>query len=228
MKHLLSAIALTTLVCLTCAATPGAIPTGTWKYRLLVNGAPIGSAVITTTLTDGTYVTVTDMTMEAGIVKNRVRQVVTEGVDFRPLKLEIYNTTETDGKKTEMNTVASFQGKTVKLETGGTAATITITRPFVLEGNFHLHELIKHRFKKGTVIQSYIYEPTIEAEEPVLVMVKVMGRASVPVGGKTRELIHLGYSIENMKNIDFYIDESGVTQKAVIVMLNNRMELEIL
>jgi hypothetical protein len=33
--------------------------------------------------------------------------------------------------------------------------------------------------------------------------------------------------IENFKEIDIYIDEKGVTQKADILMLNNRIELVI-
>ncbi len=88
-----------------------------------------------------------------------------------------------------------------------------------------MKELIKNEFKPGTVIRNYIFEPTVDTEEPVLVLVKVLGREDVRINGKTRNLIHLGLSIENLKNIDSYIDDDGITQKTVITMLNNRLEL---
>jgi hypothetical protein len=201
------------------------IPTGTWKYRLIVNGADIGSAVATNNIKDGNYVSTMDMEMDAGYIKNRTRQIVTETLDFKPVKLEVYNTTEQDGQKNEMTTVAKFNGLKVDLNTAATESTITIGKPFILEGNYFMKELIACKFKEGTLLKNYVYEPSVDIEEPVLVMVKVFGLENVSINGGKKKLIHLGYSIENLKNIDTYMDEDGVTQKTTIVMLNNKLEL---
>jgi hypothetical protein len=202
-----------------------AVPTGTWKYRLLVNGADIGNAVITSELKNGMYISTTVMEMDAGYIRNSTRQIITETTDFKPVKLEVYNVTEQNGQKNEMNTVAKFSGNRVDLDTAATQSTITIDRPFILEGNYFMQELIKYKFKEGTVLKNYVYEPSVDVEEPMLVMIKVLGREKVSINGKNKNLIHLGYSIENLKNIDMYIDEDGITQKTTIVMLNNKLEL---
>ncbi len=201
------------------------IPTGTWKYRLLVNGAAIGKAVVTNRTADGRYVSTMDMEMDAGYIRNTSRQIITETLDFKPVKLELYNKTIQNDQVTEVKTIATFSGNRVELDTGEGKSTITITRPFILEGNYFMKELIRNEFKKGTVIRNYIYEPSVDTEEPVLILVKVLGREDVTIHGKTRNLIHLGFSIENLKNIDSYIDDDGITQKTVITMLNNRLEL---
>ncbi|OHD63647.1 MAG: hypothetical protein A2176_05805 [Spirochaetes bacterium RBG_13_51_14] len=208
-----------------CRTRPDAIPTGTWKYRLLVNGADIGSAVVTNAVTGKLYVSTLEMQMDAGVIKNTSRQIITETLDFKPVKLEVYNTTTQNGQVSEMKTIAQFNGARVDLDTGDLKTSITIEKPFILEGNYFMNELIKSKFKDGTIIKHYIYEPSVDIEEPVLVLVKVMGREEVEVNGKTKNLIHLGLSIDNLKNIDSYIDGSGITQKTVITMLNNRLEL---
>jgi hypothetical protein len=150
---------------------------------------------------------------------------VIETLDFRPVRLETYSKTTQHGKDNEIKTTAVFEGNTVKLDTGDSKTTITIDRPFVLEGNYFMQRLIEAGFKPGTVIKGYVYEPSVDIEAPVLILVKVIGREKVRVGERTMRLLHLGYSIENLKNIDAYLDDEGITQKTVIVMLNNRLEL---
>jgi hypothetical protein len=224
-KKLALLLLLVVIPAASCRNRIDAIPTGTWKYRLLVNGADIGSAVIINELKNGMYISTTEMEMDAGYIKNSTRQIVTETTDFKPVKLEVYNVTEQNGQKNEMNTVANFNGNRVDLDTAATRSTVTIDRPFILEGNYFMHELIKCRFKEGTVLKNYIFEPSVDVEEPVLVMIKVLGREKVSVSGTKKNLIHVGYSIENLKNIDMYIDDDGITQKTSIVMLNNKLEL---
>ncbi len=208
-----------------CSKGATEIPTGTWKYTLLVNGAAIGRAVASNKISGGQYVSTMKMEMDAGYIKNSSRQIITETLDFKPVRLELYNKTIQNGQESEVKTVAVFKGKTVDLDTGETKTTVTIDRPFILEGNYFMKELIRNEFRKGTVIRNHIYEPSVDTEEPVLVLVKVLGREDVRIKGKTRNLIHLGFSIENLKNIDSYIDDDGITWKTVITMLNNRLEL---
>ncbi|HOT44426.1 MAG TPA: hypothetical protein PLM53_02415 [Spirochaetota bacterium] len=208
-----------------CRKGAGEIPSGTWNYRLMVNGAPIGRAVVTNRIVNNTWVSTTDMEMDAGYIKNTSRQVITETLDFKPVKMETHNRTIQNGQVSEVKTIATFTGNTVALETGEGKSTITVTKPFILEGNYFMNELIRNEFKPGTIIRNHIYEPSVDTEEPVLVLVKVLGREDVSINGKTKNLIHLGFSIENLKNIDSYIDNDGITQKTVITMLNNRLEL---
>lgn len=225
MKKLAILLLLVIIPAASCRRGIDAIPTGTWNYRLLVNGADIGSAVVTNELKNGMYISTTVMEMDAGYIRNSTRQIITETADFKPVKLEVYNVTEQNGQKNEMNTVARFSGNRVDLDTAATRSTITIDRPFILEGNYFMQELIKCKFKEGTVLKNYVYEPSVDVEEPMLVMIKVLGREKVLINGTKKNLIHLGYSIENLKNIDMYIDEDGITQKTTIVMLNNKLEL---
>lgn len=224
-KKLVLLLLLVLLPAASCQKEVDSIPTGTWNYRLLVNGADIGSAVITNEVKGGNYVSTTEMEMNAGYVRNNTRQIITETMDFKPVRLEVYNTTEQNGQKSEMITIAKFSGNRVDLNAAATQSTITIDRPFILEGNYFMQELIRHKFKEGTILKNYVYEPSVDVEEPMLVMVKVFGRENVNINGKSRKLIHLGFSIENMKNIDMYMDDSGVTLKTTIVMLNNKLEL---
>jgi hypothetical protein len=224
-KKLAQLLLLVVILAASCRSRIDAIPTGTWKYRLLVNGAEIGSAVISNELKNGLYVSTTEMAMDAGYIRNSTRQIITETADFKPVKLEVYNVTEQDGQKNEMVTIATFSGNRVNLDTAATRSTITIEKPFILEGNYFMQELIKRKFKEGTVLKNHVYEPSVDVEEPMLVMLKVLGREKVPINGKNKNLIHLGYSIENLKNIDLWMDEEGVTQKTTIVMLNNKLEL---
>ena len=208
-----------------CRNQLSSIPTGTWTYRLLVNGAAIGRAVVSNAISNNLYISTMDMEMDSGYIKNTTRQVITETKDFKPVKLEVYNKTIQNEQVSEMKTIANFAGNSVNLDTGGARSTITIEKPFILEGNYFMNELIRNEFKIGTIIKNYIYEPSVDTEEPVLMLVKVLGRKEVSINGKMKNLIHLGFSIENLKNIDSYIDENGITQKTVITMLNNRLEL---
>ncbi len=216
------------IVTFSCApAFPRSVPTGTWKYRLVVNGTPMGRCISSTELKDGKYTSVTDMEVNAGTIKNHVKQTVVETVDFKPVSLESVSTMDNNGKVEKTSMKAAFDGNQVKLTTDGTTATYTIGRPFILEGNYHMGELIKLGFKNDSVVKAYVYEPSIDYEQATLMIVKVLGRERMTVAGKERDLIHVGFAIENMKNIDMYIDEKGVMIKAVIIMLNNRMELEL-
>jgi hypothetical protein len=208
-----------------CHAKLSTVPTGTWKYRLVVNGADIGKAVVTNAVVAGNYVTAVGMEIDAGYVKNTSRQIITETLDFKPVKLEVYNKTTQNGKVSEVKTIAKFNDGRVELDTGESRTTFTIEKPFVLEGNYFMQELIKAGFKPGAVIENYVYEPSVDIEAPILILVKVIGKEDVTINGKTKNLLHLGYSIENLKNIDAYIDDNGVTHKTIIVMLNNKMEM---
>lgn len=207
--------------------TPTSIAQGTWTYQLLINGVEIGTASVSNIQRDGLFTSTIQMDMVLGKVKNTTRQIITETADFKPVKLEIYNTIINGKKRQEINTVAEFNNKTVQLTAGDHKTQFTIEKSFILDGNYFMDFLIKKSFKKGTQVSALLYDPTFETEEPINVKMKVKGRERVIINGKPKQLIHIVQRIENSKNIDIFIDENGIAQKAIILMLNNRIELII-
>jgi len=210
-----------------CKMLPESIPSGTWNYDLLINGAKIGSAKTMNKIENNNLVSVLEMKMNAGQVKNITKQIITETKYYKPVKFEVYNSVINNGQEKKINTVAVFNSNTVDLDTGYSRGKIKLDRSFVLEGGYFLDKLIKKKFKKGTIIKSRIYDPTIEIEETIPVSVEVMGRKKISINGKTKELIHIVESIQKMKTIDIFIDNNGVTQIVIVKMLNNTFELII-
>lgn len=204
---------------------PQVIPQGTWQYLLLMNGVEIGTASVSNKQTKTHHISTVQMDMTLGKIKNSTRQVITETIDFKPVKLEIYNTVTNDDNVQKINTVAEIKGKKIILTAGETKTETTIEKPFILDGNYFMNFFINKKFKKGTQASAYLYDPTFETEEPIRVTMTVAGRESVTINGRKKTLIHLVQRIENSKNIDIYINEAGIAQKAVILMLNNRIEL---
>ncbi len=211
-----------------CMAVPEDIPTGTWNYRLLANGVEAGTATISNEKNDGLYITETVMEMSMGQIQSTTRNIVTETLDFKPVKLETYNTVNNSGRKNTINTVATFEGKNVTLKFDDHKATVTLDSPFIIDGNYLLSELIKKGFKKGTEAAALMYEPTIELESLIKIRAGVMGKKTVIINGKKEKLLHVIIAIEDQQTVDLYLDSNGIARKTVVVMLNNRIELEIL
>lgn len=207
--------------------TPTAIPRGTWEYRLLMNGVEIGTASVSNDRKNNFFISTVKMDMMLGKIKNSTRQTITETTDFKPVKLEIFNTVINDRDRQEINTIAEIKDGRILLTAGGSSSEIKIDKPFILDGNYFMNFFIKNKFKKGSEVSALLYDPSFEAEEPINVKMTMKGHENITLNGKTRRLIHLVQRIENSKNIDIYIDEMGVAQKAIILMLNNRIELII-
>jgi hypothetical protein len=75
-------------------------------------------------------------------------------------------------------------------------------------------------------VRARLYEPTVAADKTILVIINVAGRKKITVAGKERSLIHIRTRFEKLKSVDEYLNDSGVTEKMVIKMLNNIFELE--
>lgn len=213
---------------MSCSSRPNQIPEGTWNYDLLVNGVKAGSAVFSNTLSGGSYTLKSEMYLKMGTIENKSVQIITETVDFKPLSLEVLNTvTDTSGSGSQkISKTAVFKGDEVTLKTDDYESKFKIKDPFVLDGNFFFSELLKNRFKPGIIIKGYIYEPAVEIDAPILVIVEALGTDEVNVGEKTMKLIHIKQRVEKLKSMDMYLNESGVTEKVVIKMLNNVFELD--
>ncbi len=210
-----------------CSSKPESIPEGTWSYDLLVNGVKAGSAVISNSTSGSNYVIKSEMYIKMGTIENSSIQIVTETKDFKPVKLEVLNTvtdTATD-KKQVIEKSATFRGKEVTLKNDGYQSKFNIDGVFVLDGNYFFNELLKKSFKPGTVISAKIYEPSVEIEEPILVIVEAKGFADIQVQGRMMKLLHIKQRIEKFKSIDVYINEKGITEKMTMKMLNNVFEL---
>ena len=163
--------------------------------------------------------------MKAGAIVNTTKQTIVETTEFAPVRLEIQNKIIHGGITENIDTTAVFKGKTVTLTAGSDTSTFTMEKPFVLDGAIYIHEIIRNEFKEGTEISFSVYEPSIETEEPVSLKLKVLGAEMVTVGNTQKELVHITEAIAGIKNINIYIDKQGITHKAVITMLNNRLEL---
>ncbi len=221
---LLSIITLT----ISCTQTPAAIPSGSWNYNLIVNGIKAGKANFSNEKSGDIYVSKSEMYLTVGAIENKSVQIINETTDFKPVSLEILNTItdKNSGKVQEINKTATFNGNEVLLKSGEYKSTFTISEPFVLDGNFFFSEMLRNHFKEGTVVRSLIYEPTVELEEPILVIVKIMGYERINVNGQNKKLLHMKQKVEKLKSLDVYLNENGVTEKVVIKMLNNIFELE--
>ncbi len=210
-----------------CSSKPAQIPEGTWNYDLLVNGIKAGRAVFSNTSSGDNFVIKSEMYLNMGTIQNKSVQIVTETKDFKPVKLEVYNTvTDTAGVGTqEIDKTAVFKGNEVTLKTGEYETKFNLKEPFVLDGNYFFSELMKNKFKPGVIIKGYIYEPSVEIDTPILVIVETKGMEEVMVGNKSMKLLHIKQRVEKLKSMDMYLNDQGITEKTVIKMLNNVFEL---
>lgn len=215
------------MLLISCKSNPESVPEGTWKYDLFVNGVKAGSAITVIDEKENLYITRSEMYLKIGTMENKTVQTITETIDFKPVSLEIHNTIKdsASGLNHEMSKIAFFEGNKVTLKSDGFESVIDITGPFMLDGNFFFKELAKSGFKKGTRIEAKIYEPSVEIDNTILVIVNVAGREKIKVGSVEMNLIHVKQRVEQLKIVDMYLNDEGVMEKAVIKMLNNIFEL---
>lgn len=227
MKLKIFAVAMIITAAISCSSKPAAIPVGTWNYDLLVNGIKAGSAVISNSASGNNYIIKSEMYIKIGTIENSSVQIITETKDFKPVKLEVLNTvTDTaTNKKQVIEKSATFSGSEVTLKNDGYQTKFTIDGVFVLDGNYFFNELLKKKFEPGTVISAKIYEPSVEIDEPILVIVEAKGFADIQSQGRMVKLFHIKQRIEKFKSIDVYVNEKGITEKMVMKMLNNIFEL---
>jgi len=227
MKLRISILVLIITLTASCKQTPAGIPSGSWNYDLIVNGVKAGTASVSNEKAGDTYILKSEMALSVGSIENRSMQVIKETTDFKPLSLEMLNTVKdnSSGKTQVINKTATFNGNEVSLTSGDYKSTFKIEEPFILDGNYFFSELLKTSFKKGTKVKANIYEPTVELEDPILVVVEVMGYEKIDINGKTKKLMHIKHKVEKLKSLDVYINDNGITEKVVIKMLNNVFEL---
>jgi len=212
---------------ISCSSRPTQIPEGTWNYDLLVNGVKSGNAVFSNTSSGNNFIIKSEMYLNIGSIENKSIQIVTETKDFKPVKLEVFNTVidKTANNTQEINKTAVFKNNDVTLKSGDYETKFTIKEPFVLDGNYFFSELMKNKFKTGIIIKAYIYEPSVEIDTPILVLVESKGIEEVQIGNKSMKLLHIKQRIEKLKSMDIYLNENGVTEIMVIKMLNNIFEM---
>ncbi len=229
MKKAIILQVLTVILFISCGKDVKSLEQGTFSYVMKINGFSAGSARISRIDRDGMYITETTMTLKAGNIENSSFQRVTETHDYKPVKLEILNTMSDShtGKNEVIKKTADFSGSKVSLDSNGYKTEVNLTGTFYLDGNFFDNELLKKKFKKGSVVKARIYEPSVETDKTILVIFKVLGDEKIRIGDKDVDVVHITQKVEMLKSIDWYISRDGVTQKAVIKMLNNIFELEL-
>jgi hypothetical protein len=208
-----------------CHKYPVKIPLGEWKYSLFVNDIRAGDALMSNKIVNGNYVLISRLTMGLADAKNISIQTITETMNFTPVKLESNNSIITDAKVQDMSTVAGFNGRRVEIIADKKKSVINLDRDFRLEGNYVLSRMISEGFRRDLVIETWIYDPNIELETPILVKSKVIGIEKVKIKETYRELIHIEESIEGIKSIDSFVDEEGIVIMVVIKMLNMNIVL---
>lgn len=206
-------------------AAPKDIAFGKWNYKLLINGVEAGTAEISSARENDRYVSSSEFRMDLAGVATISRESVTETLDFTPVGFESYSKITSGGDLHETIIKAAFDGSRVDLSINGKKSSYVIKKQFILEGNSTIVKLIAGRFREGMEIESYIYNPGIELEEPVLIKTRVAGIEDMEINGKRERLIHITQLIENIKSIDIYLDSGGVAVKAEIRMLNMKLEL---
>jgi len=228
-KFLVLFIAANIMTC-TSANTPvpKSIPEGTWNYDLIVNSVKAGKATFSNTVSDNNYVVKTELYLSVGPIENKSLSIVTETKDFKPVKLEEYNTVtdRSTGNVQEIKKSAIFEGVNITFQSGDKKSKFKIDEDFILNGNYFISELIKSQFVQDTIVQAHMYEPLVEIDSTILAIAEVKGYSSVKVGEKSMKLLHLKLRIENLKSIDMYLNEHGVTEKMIINMLNNEFIME--
>jgi len=219
----------TLFFCISCNKEVKSIERGSFNYTLKINGITAGSAKITRTKSEGKHITETVMSLKAGNIENSSYQRVTESKDYTPISLEIKNIMKdsNSGNVQEITKKALFNEDRVTLNSNGYKTDINIKGKFYLDGAYFEDELIKKKLKPGTTIKAKIYEPSVAVDRTILVIFKVIGEKNIKVNGVDTDVIHITQKIEMLKSIDWYISRDGVTQKAVIKMLNNIFELEL-
>jgi len=207
---------------------PGGIPEGTWNYDLTVNSVKAGKAIFSNSVSDNNYVVKTEMYLNIGTIENKSVYIITETKDFKPVKLEEYHTItdNSSGKVQEIKKIATFEGANVTLQAGNSKSKFKIEGDFIIDGNYFMGKLIENQFKQGTIVKAHIYEPSVELDTPILSVAEIKGYSSVNVGNKSMKLLHLKLKIENLKSIDMYLNEQGVTEMMVLNMLNNKFVME--
>lgn len=204
---------------------PDKIPQGKWNYRLLVSGLEIGSAEISNMRAGDNYESSSELKMTLAGITTISKETVVETTDFRPVRFESLSKMISGNESNETVTSAVFTGTKVELVINNKKAYFDIKKDFRLEGNYSIAKLIEGRFSEGMEVEERIYNPSIELDAVILIKTKVAGIENVDVNGKTEKLIHITQTIENVKSIDIYIDSQAVTKKAVIKMLNIKMEI---
>jgi hypothetical protein len=213
------------ILSLGCKTLPKSIPTGTWNYKLLTNGVQLGSAVISNKISNGTYISTSELSFGSGKIINTSRQIITETLDFKPVKLENYNKIIDGSREQTIDTIATFKGREIEIQAGNNKSTVKIEKDFLLDGNYNIAKLIENKFKAGFKQSYFIYDPTIEIDSVIPVSVRVIGTETLRINEKKERVIHIVQSIEGIKSADTYLNEKGVMVKAVIQMLNLKIEL---
>lgn len=204
---------------------PDKISQGKWNYRLLINGVEAGSAVISNRVVGKTYESSSMFSINLAGTSSVSKETVIETLDFAPVRLESYSKIDGGGSKNETVTSAVFNGTKVELVINNRKAAYDIKKKFILDGNYSVAKLIEGGFREGMEVEERVYNPSIELEDTILVKTKVAGIEDVDVNGKSEKLIHVTQTVENVKSIDIYLDSQAVTKKAVIKMLNLKMEI---
>lgn len=225
MKRFIPAIIITLIlnVCACTAQAPKEIPVGSWHYELLVNGVEMGKATISNSIKDNQYIYRFDLTMGNGTTQSQ--DTIIETLECKPVRLEKHTYIKQAGTEQKLDIIAECNGKTITLTENNTKSTITLDKEYVLDGNYFLYMLLQHKFKNGVQITHNVYDPSIERESAIPVIITLVGTETISVGSVLYKAWKIEQSIGKIKNIIVYLDENGVVLKSSIKMLNLQLDI---
>lgn len=210
---------------LSCFSAPTRIPTGKWEYKIIINEIELGSAAISNEKKNDVYVSTTEMTLKVANNTQESKKIITETLDFKPVKLESINKIISDKFTHTTEIIANFNGREVSLSRGKVKSTINIDKDFYLEGNYVTSKLIESGYKKDKEVLFYLYDPAIGLDEAIPIKTVVSGVENVLVEKRELKLMHIVQFLGEMKLADIYINEEGVLIKGIINMMNIKLEL---
>lgn len=226
MKRILLFLFISVFIALPCCRkAPAAIPQGEWNYDIMLNDTVIGSATRTESIEGVNFKSELTMEMGVGTIRNSVKQVVIETINCEPVSLEITSSMINGKDRQVSRKKVSFNGREIRGEDDGRAFSATIDRPFYLdEGKYFIREMIRKKFRTGSQVEAWMYDPMEELDKPVLFRMRVRGTDTITIGDASVK-VYVLEEVAHYKNVLWYVDEEGVLQKIVISMLNTRMEM---
>lgn len=203
------------------------IPTGKWKYQILIKDQIIGDAEIETALKENNYINRSTLTIKSKKITNKSILVITESKKFEPIKYESYKITSINNNEAISKIVANFKKNKITVKTDLTNTIITIKEPFLLEGNYFLNELLNKKFSQNFSINKKIYEPSISNTKLLNYQIKSLGLKKVKFKNNFIKLYHIKQEIPNLTEINSYFNEKGILQLAKIKSFDTIIKLRI-
>lgn len=203
------------------------LPFGKYQYIVKANNTKIGSAFITIKKEKKQILTSAELSIQINNVVTITQEFLRETENLDPVKY-VSITKVIAGNQVQREKVSvDFKGKQAIISSGSYKRKVNLKGKFVLGTNYFIKSLLKQKMKTNASAKKYVYDPSIEEDEVIPVLEKVLGKKTVEINNKKVELFHTVQNYGNIKNIQNYYDSKGLVYKSVINMLNTTIEMTL-